>query len=433
VTLERPRTGTDAATPTVTRSSGTVGIGLIVFGLSATVYLVFAARAVGPREFGSLSSLWTLIYTFGIGAFFPFEQELGRAVSQRRVKGQGARPVAVLTAQMAGAVLLVLLILLAVISPVLVDRLFSGAWSPLLAFAVAMPAMACQYISRGLFSGNGRFPWYSAQLGLEGVVRMAAVVVLLGLGVHATGPYAWILAFAPLAALFLTLPGLGRGEHSAILPGPPASRREVSSKLGWLLASQICAQAVANAAMVALKLLAPRSDTAGKFLAAFVIARVPLFLFQAVQATLIPALTGALASHDHARFRRELRRVLLATGAVGVAGVAGAALLGPWALKIAFGSGYGLGRVDIVVLAASTGLYMLALVFQSGLVALERHRDNALGWSTALALFVVVCTAPMPALARVELALVLSCALAAGLLGVLLLRSARAPIQGTRT
>jgi O-antigen/teichoic acid export membrane protein len=284
-----------------------------------------------------------------------------------------------------------------------------------------MVAMAAQYLTRGLFSGTGRFGWYSAQLGLEGLVRIGGCVALLIAGVHTAGPYAWVLAVAPMASLLLTVPGARGGLRS----GPSARWAEVSVNLGWLLISAICAQAVANAAMVALQLLAPHSDTAGKFLAAFVIARIPLFLFQAVQATLIPGLTRALAARDHTGFHRELSRVLLVTGLVGVAGVAGAALLGPWALQLAFGRAFDLGRADIVVLALSTGLYMLALVFQAGLVAMDRHRANATGWSVALGSFVAMCLVPLPALIRVESALILSCAVAVGFLGISLIRGTR--------
>ncbi|GAA2623824.1 hypothetical protein SMC26_25770 [Actinomadura fulvescens] len=403
------RTRTSVASGTMT-----VGAGLVLLGVSATVYLVLSARAVGPREFASVSTLWTLVYTFGIGAFLPFEQELGRALAGRTEVGRGGAPVVVRTAQAAMVTLAVLLAAGALLSQALVGRLFDGRWTLLFALAVAVAAMAAQYVTRGAFSGSGRFGWYSAQLGIEGGVRIAGCAVLFVVGVHSVGPYAWLLALAPLASVLLTVPG----TRGALTPGPPAPWAEVSANLGWLLVATVCAQGVANAAMVAMALLAPGGDAAGQFLAAFVIARVPLFLFQAVQAVLLPGLARALATGDRARFRHESRRVLTATGAVAVAGVLGTAALGPQVLRLAFGAEFALGRADLVVLAAATGLYMIALVFQSGVVALERHRDNAVGWAAALAVFVLCCLIPVSALHRVELALVSSCAVAACLLAV---------------
>jgi len=78
----------------------------------------------------------------------------------------------------------------------------------------------------------------------------------------------------------------------------------------------------------------------------------------------------------------------------------------------------------VLVLAGATGVYMLAQVCQAGLVALGKHKENAQSWAYALIVFVVACLLPYGPLARVEVALVLSCVAAAALLG-LRLRAAR--------
>ena len=83
-------------------------------------------------------------------------------------------------------------------------------------------------------------------------------------------------------------------------------------------------------------------------------------------AVLLPGLAGALASGDRAAFRGRLRGVLAATGAVVLAGVLGAAAFGPWLVRLAFGEEFVLGRGHLVVLAAATGCFMLAQVFQHG-------------------------------------------------------------------
>jgi O-antigen/teichoic acid export membrane protein len=400
--------------PTVRGGSLTMAVGLVLLGISASVYLITSARAVGPFAFGSLSTLWTLIYTFGIGAFLPFEQELGRAFADRRARGLGAAPLVRRVALAAAACLGTLVAVGGVLSPVVVDRLFDGQWSLFFALILTLSVMSAQYVSRGMLAGSGRFSWYSGQLGVEGLARILACVCLLAAGVHAAGPYAWLLGLAPLLGLLGTVPGL----RGLLRPGPPASWQEISGNLGWLLLGAVCAQGVANGAMVALKLLDQESGAAGQFLAAFVIARVPLFLFQGVQAVLLPGLAAALAAGDPQGFRTKLRGVFTATGAVALAGLLGAAVAGPWLMGVLFGPEFGLGRIHIVVLAAGTGIYMLAQVCQAGLVALGRHKENARSWAYALIVFVVACLLPYGPLARVEVALVLSCVTAAALLGL---------------
>lgn len=402
---------------TVRTGTVTMAAGLVLLGLSGGVYLAVSARAVGPVAFASLSTLWTLVYTFGIGAFLPFEQELGRAFAARSARGAGTGPLVGKVALASAGVLALLLAAGILLSPLLASGLFSGGRTPLGVLALALTVMAAGYVTRGIYAGSSRFGWYSAQLGVEGFVRMAVCAALLGLGVHTVAPYLWLLALAPLAALPLTLPGL----RGALRPGPPASWSELSANLGWLLLAGTAAQAVANAALVVLQPLSGRDGTAGRFLAAFVIARIPLFLFQGVQAVLLPGLSAALAAGDHEAFRAKLRGVLAATGAVALGGVLAAAVAGPVMVRLAFGDGFDLGRGHLVVLAAATGLYMLAQVFQAGLVALRRHRDNALCWSAAFGVFAVVCLVPLPALVRVEAALTLSCAAAAVLLAARLL------------
>jgi hypothetical protein len=96
------------------------------------------------------------------GFFLPLEQEVGRAVADRRVRGVGGGPV-VKKAAFAGSVLtgslIVLTLLLAAFTP-LVDRLFHGQEVLVACFVIALITYAIQHITRGTLSGNGRFGPY---------------------------------------------------------------------------------------------------------------------------------------------------------------------------------------------------------------------------------------------------------------------------------
>ena len=56
-------------------------------------FLVVAARALGTARFAPLSVFWALLFVCGPGFFLPLEQETGRAIAARRVRGEGGRPV----------------------------------------------------------------------------------------------------------------------------------------------------------------------------------------------------------------------------------------------------------------------------------------------------------------------------------------------------
>ena len=79
------------------------------------------------------------------------------------------------------------------------------------------------------------------------------------------------------------------------------------------------AQVLINAPPVLVQLLAgPRHKAeVGVFTAALVVARVPLFLFQAVQAALLPKLSGLVAAERYEEFRRGLRRLVVDRGRPG--------------------------------------------------------------------------------------------------------------------
>jgi O-antigen/teichoic acid export membrane protein len=381
-----------------------VGAGLVVLGLSASAFLVLAARATGPEAFAGLAVLWTLVYTVGIGLFLPFEQELARAVSGRAAGGEGAGPVVRRAARAAGGLLALLTVLVLVTLPWTGQVLFAGSGAAVAGLLLACAGLAAQYVQRGTFSGSGRFGAYATQIAVEGAVRLLGTAALVVAGVSAAAPYALLLGAAPLASVVAVA---GPFVPLVRRAGRPAVWRELSVNLLWLLGASLAAQGLANLGTVAVRLLG-RSldpDTAGHFMSGLTVARIPLFLFAAVQAVLLPRLTGHLARGEHRSFRRQLVTVLAATGALGLAGVVGAGLLGPEVLRLLFGPDFALPRADLAWLAVSTAVYMLALTFQPAVIALDEHRANALAWLAGLAAFVACLALPGGVLRRVELAL----------------------------
>jgi O-antigen/teichoic acid export membrane protein len=384
---------------------------------------VLSARAVGPERYASLSVLWALVFLAAPGFFFPLEQEVGRALSDRRARGFGGAPL-VRRAAMAGMTLVALLVAASLLgSSTLLDRLFDGHILLLVGFCLALTGYAITHLARGTLSGNGRFGPYGLLLGLEGSTRLVGCAVLFVAGVADVGPYGLLIGLTPFVALLLVLPR----QRGLLRPGPEAPWSELSSALGFLLAGSVFAQLLVNAGPLAVKLLADESEqaVAGRFLAGLVIARVPLFLYQAVQAALLPKLAGLAASGRHADFRTGLARLVIVIIVIGVTATAGAFAVGPPVVRFLFGNAFDLARRDLGYLAAASAGIMLAQALGQALVALSGHARAAAAWFVAIITLVAVTAAGSDLLLRVELGLLAGAFAAAITMGALLLHRMR--------
>jgi O-antigen/teichoic acid export membrane protein len=385
-----------------------IAAGLVVSGLSAYGFLAITARALGPRAYAPVAVLWTLVFIAVPGLFLPLEQEVSRAVSARRVAGIGARSV-VRRAGAAGAVVAALVsISTAAAGSPLVSRLFDGQGSLLVGFVVSVLAYVAYYLTRGVLAGSGAFVAYGALLTAEGLVRVVTVAALAIAGVHAVGPYGLLVGLPVLAGVVAAL--LLHGGD--LPPGPTARWAEISHAVGFLVAGSLLGQILVNAGPLAVKLLAGPGEQAltGTFLNGVVIARIPLFFFQAVQASLLPALAAQAAAGQFDEFRNSTVRLLAAVAAVALLAVAGSALLGPFVVSHFFGAGFRLGHLDMGLLAAASGMYMVALGMVQGVIALAGYRLVPVGWFLGVLAFCAVAAAlgsasGMGVALRVELAL----------------------------
>jgi len=230
-------------------------------------------------------------------------------------------------------------------------------------------------------------------------------------GVKAVGPYGLLVGLPALFGVALSR----RGQHDILTPGPEASWSEITPNLGWLLAGSVFAATLLNAGPIAASLL--KSSDAQNVLVSqlstgVIIARVPLFLFQAVQAALLPKLARLAARGALDDFVRGFRKLLVLVLAVSVIAVVGAFVLGPFVVRVFFDSV--LSRRTLTMLALSSALYMIALALAQAIIALRGHAKVAVGWFVGMMAFIAVAAVPNDdLLMRVEVALV------AGSLGAL--------------
>jgi O-antigen/teichoic acid export membrane protein len=382
-----------------------VAIGLFIAGISAYIFFKIGQQALGQDGFKPIVAMWFIAFALVPGFFLPIEQEVSRAIAHRKAIGQGGLPVVQRVSQIALAILVVLCVGVIALSPQLNTTLFENehfvTWCLLLSFATYAP----MHLARGICSGSGRFGAYGLIIGLDGALRVVACAVLWMLGVTAVGAYALTIALSPVLGVLIA----GAAGKLRTEDGPPASWAEVTPNLGWLLLGSLFAAALVNAGPITVDILGADSppETVTRFGNAVIFARIPLFLFQAVQAALLPRLARLAAQRQLPEFKRGLRHRLFVVVGVGVVGTIGAFVLGPWLLDLVYDGG--IDRRTMTLLAFASALYMLALALAQAVIALSGHAHVAAGWCAGFTTFALVAWLSSNDLyLRVELALVAS-------------------------
>jgi O-antigen/teichoic acid export membrane protein len=388
-------------TKVLPRGSGTVGAWVVFTGVAAYGFLTVTGRALGPERYGGLSALWALGFLLGNGACLPIEQEVSRALASRAARGVGGAPLvrraAIGTLVFAGVLVAGSLIA----GPWLVTDLFDDDVVLLVGLLLLLVGYTLEYLVRGVLAGNSRFSPYGILLGTEAGSRLVVAAVLAAAGVATAGPYGIVIGLAPYLGVLVAL----RRREGLVTPGPPAPWRELTTAFGWLLAGSLFAQALINTGPILVQILAPAGDddATGQFLASLVIARVPVFLFQGVQAALLPRLAGHAGAGQVRDLGRETLRMAAAIGVLCVVATVGAWLLGPTVVEIAFGPDFALGRRDLALLAAASCIYLLGLTFAQALIALRHQPRVASGWGIGIAVLAAVTMVGDDLLFRVEL------------------------------
>ena len=365
--------------------TASVGIGLFIAGVSAYVFFKIGQQALGQDGFKPIVAMWFIAFALIPGFFLPIEQEVGRALSHRRAIGQGGLPIVKRVLQITVIIFVALCIAVFALSSQINSNLFDGngviTWCLLLSLATYAP----MHLARGICSGNARFGSYSIIIGLDGAIRVISCAALWIAGVTNIGAYALTIALSPVVGVLIAaFTGKLKTE-----PGPEATWAEVTPNLGWLLLGSLFAAALVNAGPITVDILGQDAppELVTRFGNAVIFARIPLFLFQAVQAALLPRLARLAAQRKLSEFNRGLKQLLILMVSVGVLGTIGAFLIGPWVLELVYDGG--IDRRTMTLLAFASALYMLALAIAQAVIALQGHKYVAIGWLSAMVSFLV--------------------------------------------
>ncbi|MFJ7587208.1 hypothetical protein ACIQZO_07395 [Streptomyces sp. NPDC097617] len=375
--------------------------GTAVLGAASYIHLAVAGHSLSEADKAGVSVLWTLVMSVGIGLFFPIEQELTRIVAARAVRGEGAAPVLKKAGLLTAGILAAVLGALALFAGPVADRLFHGDRQLVAVLGAAFAGMALCYLTRGILAGTGRFTAYGSQLAVDGGLRIVLAFAFALAGLHSALAFSLILVVAPFIALLVTL----APTRGAARPGGPMATRELVRGLGPLTASTLLAQVVVNAAVMSAQLLEPtRTELIAGLLSALVLARVPLFVFGSLQASLLSGLSTVVAGGDDQGFARMLRKACLVVLGLGVVGGVPAVLIGPSLIEVLFGAAPGqLGRLDFLWFAIGTTCYMLAMVLGQAQMVLHKHRAQLACWAFGTAVLLGITLVPGDIALRVGL------------------------------
>jgi len=266
---------------------------------------------------------------------------------------------------------------------------------------------------RGTLIGSGKLAWHGGLLVADTTLRVVFALLAGWLGATTSAQFEWTLVAAVAVAHLPVLAAIwwqGDGEVPV---------REFARAVSPLLVGSLCAQLLLNGIPVLVTAIATPGERAqaGVFLAAFLLARVPLFVAVPLQTALLPVLAGK-------QKRTVVTRLAAVLAVAAVAGVAVAFAIGPWLVRLVFGPLYVVSATDLTLIALGVVAHLGLIVTTQALVADALHSRVAWSWVvgvlTAAATFALI----PDLLLRAEIAF-LTGSLAGLLVGLRLLTSPR--------
>jgi O-antigen/teichoic acid export membrane protein len=395
-------TAESTATPravSVGRGIGLVGVAIIISGLLVNGYLAVVARNISAADYKNFGAYWSLALVIGFGVFLPVEQELARLLHTPGGHRGVLRSAMITAAAFGGLELLVVLAAAPLLMPAL------GGKGGLLACLGALCLVSAgQFVVRGFLIGTVRMGRYGAILVIDTTLRLLFAVLLAVTITTDSAGYGWTLVAAIAIAHLTLLPLLYRGTA----PGEPTSTtpRTFAAAVAPLLLGSLAAQVLLNGVPVLVSAVAtqPEQAEAGTFQAAFLLARIPLFVAVPLQTAIVPILTRMFSSgRPHAAIQ-VITRFALAMLAMAVLGAGACFAFGPWLVELIFGSQYQVQATDLALMVAGVSAHLGLIIATQALVASAMHAKVAWSWLAGVAVAAVVF-ALVPGLAlRGELA-----------------------------
>jgi O-antigen/teichoic acid export membrane protein len=156
----------------------------------------------------------------------------------------------------------------------------------------------------------------------------------------------------------------------------------------WVSGIMLSEQTLLNASVLTVDALSPDKALAGIVFNVMLIARAPLQLFQAIQTSLLPHLTGLEAREGHTAFAHAIRLTLRVIAAFAVAVALGLLVIGPFVMgHILFGQTYTYNRFGLALVGLGMGMHLASGTLNQAALARNRARAAAYCWLAAAVMF----------------------------------------------
>ena len=452
--------------PAQARSYGSgariLSIGIASTGLLTFAYFSIASHVLGESSAAQIDLLWSVMFVIISVIYRPIEQLLSRTIAGRRARGHSEHDLRV-PILIQGGFALAFLIVAVSLKEVLINEVFEGDRALYYILLVGTLAYAASYFARGWLAGHQRFGLFGGLVLMESVSRVCfALAVALGIASNQTA-VALGIAAAPFVSLIVVPIAFARtraerrapgqpAPHSELLDGPitvdeaeaalagpgtegvqEAAHEDMSLRRGGGFAISVAAIMLAEQTLLNAAVLTVSATSADKALAGIVfnvllIARAPLQLFQAIQTSLLPHLTGLEATEGHDSFARAIRVTLLAIVAFAGATALGLLIVGPYAMEhIFFGQSYSYTGYGLALIGVGMGLHLASGALNQAALARDRARAASACWLLAAVAFVIWMFTPLVSeeLLRTEIGYAGATALLAAALAVLYRRGSR--------
>ena len=417
------------------RGARVLSVGIACTGLLTFAFFSIASHVLSEDAASRVALLWSVMFVIISVIYRPIEQLLSRTIAERRAHGHGEHPLRVPIAIQTSFALIFLALALA-LHDVLVNKVFDGYTALYYVLVVGTLAYAASYFARGWLAGHEYFVLFGCLVLMEALARICfALAVALGITSGQTA-VALGIAAAPLVSLVVVPAAFARrgeerreastttpphshnadlalaapitvDEADAALAGPgtegvqeAAAHDELSLRrgtgfAGWVSGIMLSEQTLLNAAVLTVAATSPYKALPGIVFDVLLIARAPLQLFQAIQTSLLPHLTGLEATEGHEAFARAIRITVLAIAAFATAVALGLLAIGPFAMTHLFGQHFSYGRFGLALVGVGMGLHLTSGTLNQAALARNRARAAAGCWGLAAVLFLAWMLTPV--------------------------------------